>query len=91
MLRKSIFASVDDPNTFRYLVPQLSHHWKHCIDYLRQALICNADVTLENLEMNGDNLLGSVDGWGTTHMCRDWSAILEWVEKNRATDDAGID
>lgn len=55
--------------------------------------MCSADVTLENLEKSksDERLLASVDGWGTEHVCRDWGKLFEWAEKNRATDDDGID
>lgn len=91
MLRKSLYASVGEPEKFRYMVPQIEHHWRHCFDYLRQVLMCNADVTLENLETSGEKLLARVDGWGTEHVCVDWRALKAWTEKHRGTDDGGID
>ncbi|KAF2469428.1 uncharacterized protein BDR25DRAFT_157868, partial [Lindgomyces ingoldianus] len=53
-------------------------HWTHCFDYLRQVLMCSADVTLENLKTDGGAFLGAVDGWGTQHMCRDYGKLFEW-------------
>lgn len=91
MLRKSLSASVANPTEYSYLIPQLSKHWEHCFDYLRQTLMCAADVTLENLETKGERLLDRVDGWGTTHMCRDYQGVREWATIHRATDDGGID
>jgi len=84
-IRKSLLASVDDPHTFSYLVPQLKQHWQHCFDYLRQSLMCLSDLTLENLEKNDRGQeIKRVDGWGTTHMCPDYGAIVEWAEKARS-------
>ncbi|KAK3356665.1 hypothetical protein B0T25DRAFT_453277, partial [Lasiosphaeria hispida] len=93
MIRRSLSASVANPTEFHYLIPQLYRHWDHCFDYVRQALMCAADVTLENLETRADGktLLASVDGWGTTHMCRDYQGVVEWAAAHRATDDGGID
>ncbi|KAF2683337.1 hypothetical protein K458DRAFT_452845 [Lentithecium fluviatile CBS 122367] len=90
-LRKSLYASVSNESTFTYRIPQLEHHWRHCFDYLRQALMCNADVTLETLEMRGDMVVGSVDGWGTEHVCRDWDGLKDWAQGGRGTNDGGID
>jgi len=92
MLRRSLSASVANPLEFSYLVPQLSHHWEHCFDFLRQVLMCTADVTLENLEKaaDGKTLLASVNGWGSTHLCRDFSAVSRWATDHRTTDDGGI-
>ena len=85
--------AVLNPDSFPYIIPQLSRHWEHCFDYLRQVLMCTADTTLENLEQRADGggLLASVDGWGTTHMCRDYESLVQWAEVHRATDDGGID
>ncbi len=90
MLRKSITASSINPIEFNYLIPQLGAHWDHCFDYLRQALMCTAYLTLETLEHGGTALAG-VDGWGTTHMCRDYQGVLDWAAAHRATDEGGID
>ncbi|KAM7205152.1 protein of unknown function (DUF3328) domain containing protein [Naviculisporaceae sp. PSN 640] len=35
--------------------------------------------------------LAGVDGWGTTHLCRDFGVVRTWAEYHRASDDAGID
>jgi len=55
--------------------------------------MCAADITLENLQESKDGhaSLASVDGWGTTHQCRDYDAVKQWAEDHRASDDGGID
>ena len=92
LIRRSFSVSISDPHIFYYLIAQLTRHWDHCFDYLRQALMCTADTTLEELEMNerGD-VIGRVDGWGTEHVCRDWEAVKGWAQGHRGTDDGGID
>lgn len=35
--------------------------------------------------------LAAVDGWGATHLCRDFGVVRTWAEYHRASDDAGID
>jgi len=52
-------------------------HVLHCVDWLRQALMCNADVTLDPTE----DLIAFGDQ--SEHKCKDFSVISEWAEKNR--------
>jgi hypothetical protein len=50
-------------------------HAQHCLNYLRQWILCNPDLTLEQfdpLERNFD-----VDVVAELHICRDWSAVYE--------------
>lgn len=60
-------------------------HIDHCFDYVRQALMCQADLSLEHRQdsenaRSGDDL---IDGWGVLHQCRDWDAIVHFVETDR--------
>lgn len=52
-------------------------HNLHCFNYLRQSLMCNADTQLQRLGdyVDADESL--------PHVCRDYNAILHWVEENR--------
>lgn len=59
-------------------------HLSHCWDYLRQAIMCHSDTTLEWLHAPPDNF-GST-GWGYEHQCRDYDAIFKFVTKHRAGD-----
>lgn len=44
-------------------------HLFHCVDYLKQNILCQADTTLEwRSESNPEH----VDGYGIPHQCRDW-------------------
>ena len=88
MIRKSLYAAAANDGAFQNRVPQLEHHWRHCFDYLRQALMCNADTTLEEMGMDHQGALGSVNGWGTEHVCKDWEAMKDWAEKTRVSDEA---
>ena len=47
-------------------------HIAHCFDYLRQGLMCNADLTFEWPREEKDGARFAVDGWGVTHTCKDW-------------------
>jgi len=61
-------------------------HVQHCFDYLRQALLCAADQTLE--ERNDD--ISGVRGWGARHQCRDFGALKSWTENHRYSDEQGL-
>ena len=49
-------------------------HMRHCIDLLRQSLMCHADTTVEIKE--GPR---GAKGFGTTHKCRDWDQLVSWT------------
>ncbi|KAF1922665.1 uncharacterized protein M421DRAFT_426681 [Didymella exigua CBS 183.55] len=63
-----------------------SEHLNHCWDYLRQTIMCNADVTLEWRRYNEQ--VGT--GWGYQHQCKDWDAIIAWAEQYRYSNNWGI-
>ena len=50
-------------------------HIEHCIDLLRQSLMCQADTTIEISEHGG------VTGFGTKHQCRDFDQLVRWTSK----------
>ena len=61
-----------------------SWHTQHCLNYVRQMLLCAASVRLEPVKVapgKGQEGL-KVDGLGLQHECRDWSALREAVEAN---------
>ncbi|KAI1818232.1 hypothetical protein GGS20DRAFT_529074 [Poronia punctata] len=55
-------------------------HIRHCIDYLRQSLLCHADTNLEPIDFD----LGGVKGFGSARRCRDVERVKEWAEKWKA-------
>ncbi|CAG8971171.1 hypothetical protein HYALB_00010171 [Hymenoscyphus albidus] len=69
-LRKIYWSSLDGSKPDLQMKPP---HVKHCIEYMRQALMCNADTTLEPI----DDELGGVTGFGNKRKCRDVMAIRE--------------
>ncbi|KAJ4991604.1 hypothetical protein SVAN01_02985 [Stagonosporopsis vannaccii] len=68
------------------------HHWHmiHCFDYMRQAIMCSADLALEGLETTFPDHNGGSDGWDSKHVCRDYSQVKKHLEKVRAYDDQEI-
>ncbi|KAI8951413.1 hypothetical protein F4801DRAFT_589638 [Xylaria longipes] len=61
-------------------------HIRHCVDYIRQALMCSADTTLEPVDL----VLGGVTGWNGTHVCRDFGRVKTWAEDHRANNLTGF-
>ncbi|KAK4500700.1 hypothetical protein PRZ48_008889 [Zasmidium cellare] len=57
-------------------------HNNHCYEYIRQAILCAGDMTLEPAEVQNGERIHSVDGWGVTHQCRDFEKILEFAERS---------
>ncbi|EIM87135.1 uncharacterized protein STEHIDRAFT_96132 [Stereum hirsutum FP-91666 SS1] len=61
-------------------------HWKedhsdHCLNYLRQTILCNADLTLEEeFPEEGSSDVG--EGLGAKYVCKDWSLVYVYVERN---------
>ncbi|KAG5299150.1 hypothetical protein I7I50_07570 [Histoplasma capsulatum G186AR] len=59
-------------------------HVDHCFDYLRQAIRCSADPTLEwgRAERNGKPV--EIDGWGVPHrICKDVSVFEEFIAQHQ--------
>jgi len=60
-------------------------HIGHCFDYLRQALMCCGDMTIEGAKQSQfGNPLDTVDGWGIAHQCRSWDTAFAWVSEHKA-------
>ncbi|KAF3905774.1 hypothetical protein AA313_de0203935 [Arthrobotrys entomopaga] len=57
-------------------------HTKHCLEYLRNSIVCAADSALEPWKTD----LNGVDGFGNTHMCRDFEGLFGWAERYRESD-----
>ena len=57
-------------------------HIRHCLDYLRQSLMCCMDTTAETKE-RGSN---GVKGFGTEHNCKDWEQLMQWISKRHTAD-----
>jgi len=55
-------------------------HVIHCLDSIRQSLMCSLDETLLYTET------GDIWGDGQVHVCRDWDAFVKWVEVHAKID-----
>ena len=54
-------------------------HIRHCIDLLRQSLMCHADTTVEVV----DEKINGVHGFRTEHQCRNWNQLVKWASKQQ--------
>lgn len=67
------------------------NHMRHCFDYLRQAITCAADMSMEKLRESDDGrIFPGVDGWGSEHQCRDLGEVEDWAVRYRASGGEGI-
>ncbi|KAI0258495.1 hypothetical protein BC834DRAFT_911305 [Gloeopeniophorella convolvens] len=63
-----------------------SGHIKHCFNYLRQALLCNADITLEpgkevvHTLSDGRKETSVRGGYDVIHKCHDWRQVWDHIE-----------
>lgn len=53
-------------------------HLEHCIDNLRQTIMCYSDITTIPWKVN-ERLQAEFPDAHTTHMCRDFDALTEWM------------
>ena len=60
-------------------------HVAHCLDYLRQSIMCAGDMSLESAVTDKDGkLIQAVSGWGATHSCKNWDEVFEYTERINA-------
>ncbi|TVY83132.1 Oxidase ustYa [Lachnellula suecica] len=62
--------------------PSMTHIY-HCFDYIRQALMCAGDLTLEWPRTEKDGRRFAVDGWGVSHQCKSWEAISDYMTSDK--------
>ncbi|EOA80854.1 uncharacterized protein SETTUDRAFT_100702, partial [Exserohilum turcica Et28A] len=80
-LRKSFYPrryniTLLKPDGMVNYVPWL--HVDHCIESIRQSLMCNADVTPMHYEWN-DEIKSVVPKITITHVCRNFEKIKKWA------------
>jgi hypothetical protein len=98
MIREAFFilqenASLVDVNAAVPGRPSLVAHVSHCFNYLRQAIMCAADPTVESLtesqEEDGSVRL-SDEGWETTHICRNWELLKDYAAAHAHSSVTGL-
>ncbi|KAH6643882.1 hypothetical protein C7974DRAFT_407591 [Boeremia exigua] len=69
-------------NKLNSLPEDYHSHYLHCVDYLRQGIMCSADLTMEphGPEDADDN--GPLDGsWNGYHVCKDYGHVVPYLEE----------
>ncbi|THH03236.1 hypothetical protein EW145_g6421 [Phellinidium pouzarii] len=59
-------------------------HLQHCMNYIRQMILCGSDLTLEPEEYNPVTRRKEATGVGVTHTCRDSSVAYDTINDNYA-------
>lgn len=72
VLSNSSFATLKHLSTHEQTI-----HAKHCIEYIRQTILCSSDSSLEF----EDGTTRQISGTGSLHICRDFDGLFNWVEK----------
>ncbi|KAL2267385.1 hypothetical protein VTJ83DRAFT_4662 [Remersonia thermophila] len=65
-------------------------HLGHCVDYLRQSIMCSGDVALEGQHTTFPERVTGSDGWDGKHVCRDYRAVMKHLEERRVDDERWI-
>ena len=50
------------------------HHVNHCFDYIRQAIMCAGDMSIEGVV---PGLTQDVSGYGFQHQCKSYVSVLD--------------
>lgn len=90
LLRKSLawnfeYYSAQGLGPFSNDAVILKYHVTHCLDIIRQQLMCTVDVGVLGqvwYEPEGKQLQGFVD-FNTVHKCRNFEAIRDWAEQHQ--------
>ncbi|KAF1997495.1 hypothetical protein P154DRAFT_605686 [Amniculicola lignicola CBS 123094] len=76
-----IFSGVVSNNI--QAIPEDYHfHFMHCVDYIRQGIMCSADLAVEVHEPEDSDDFGPQDGgWSGHHVCKDYSKVISYLER----------
>lgn len=68
--------------------PVTYEHIDHCFDYIRQSIMCCGDTALEGVSnLSNDPIMrNETDGWGFTHVCKDYGEVIGFMEGWRDND-----
>ncbi|KAG2127965.1 hypothetical protein DEU56DRAFT_915576 [Suillus clintonianus] len=80
LLRKSSWLEYYGPTdpSFQDAPEVVRMHLDHCIEMIRQTIMCNADVTMITWDwVQGHKI--PYPNFNTRHQCRDYEKILDWA------------
>lgn len=67
----------NDPNP----VEDQREHFDHCIDLLRQVIMCHGDVSLHPYQWK-DDYRWPWPSMRTEHQCRNWDSLMAWSKEH---------
>lgn len=77
-IRKSYYSDYyHDPNP----LADQQEHFDHCIDLLRQVIMCHGDVSLHTYEWK-DGYRWPWPSMRTEHQCRNWDKLMDWSKEH---------
>ncbi|ETS88115.1 hypothetical protein PFICI_01943 [Pestalotiopsis fici W106-1] len=56
-------------------------HVNHCIEYLRQVVMCNADITMQTFDWI-DDYRRPWPNFKIQHECKNWDALTDWAKEH---------
>jgi len=62
-------------------------HMNHCIEHLRETLMCNADITPQRFDWDEKKQIYLLDGRQQFPHCKIWADIWSWAEGRNTTGD----
>jgi hypothetical protein len=65
-------------------------HADHCIDLIREALICHGDTTPFFTVIDPEQSEGARGDFNSHHKCRDFGKLQEWVRENSVLLGSGV-
>jgi hypothetical protein len=80
-----IFSGVTSGRV-RDIPEDYNFHFMHCVDYVRQGIMCSADLAVEVHEPKDSDDFGPQDGgWSGHHVCKDYSKVISYLEGKKGT------
>lgn len=74
------------PSLFKFNSPEVAReHADHCVETIRHALMCNADVTpylLFEVEPEPGSDVPAREDFQAFHKCRNFGGLVDWVKAN---------
>ncbi|KAJ2977675.1 hypothetical protein NQ176_g4241 [Zarea fungicola] len=84
-IRKSYYADYyPNPNP----IEKQREHFDHCVDLLRQVLMCHGDVSMHTYHWK-DDYRWPWPGMQTEHQCVNWDSLMAWSRENYIPDLSG--
>ncbi|TGO35332.1 hypothetical protein BHYA_0162g00200 [Botrytis hyacinthi] len=96
LLRQGLWYNYDyyqkkGEGAFENDIPILKLHVSHCLDILRQQLMCTVDIGVMGKIWVYPEALEAYQDFNTKHKCRDFNAVRNWAEQRQMPTDVPAD